>query len=177
VNPGATQRISVSNLVASTPLQIRVTFPDGEVLKSQANADASGRAQVSFLQAGSTLTRHSRTAQVEISAITASGTATTTVHYTIGYGKVDVVVQPRALSRGGTGAVLVHTRAHKSVIVTLHFAGGKMTTLHGVTGTLGWTKLHIKLPLYAHRSQTISVRAVVRLHGKSVQASTTLSVA
>ena len=177
VNPGATQRISVSNLLPSTALQIRVTFPNGGTVVGHANADSAGHAQFSFLQAGSTLTRHSRIAQVEITATTASGTATTTIHYTIGFGKVDVVVQPRALPRGGAGAILVHTLAHKRVVVTLHFAGGGTTTLHGVTGTLGWVKLHLKLPQSAKRGQSVPVRAVVRLHGKSVRASTVLSIA
>jgi hypothetical protein len=176
VNPGATQRISVSNLLPSTALQIRVTFPNGETVVAHANADSAGHAQFSFLQAGSTLTRHSRIAQVEITATTSSGTATTTMHFTVGFGKVDVVVQPRALPPGGAGAILVHTRAHKSVTVTLHFASGKKTTLRGLTGSHGWVKLRFNLPRSAKRGRSVTVRAVVRLHGKSVRASSALSI-
>jgi hypothetical protein len=176
VNPGTTQHISVADIMPSSTVQIRVTFPDGEVMGAHAISDSTGHAQFSFLQPGSKLTRHSRTAQVEVIAMTASGTATTTVHYTIGFGKVDVVVQPRTLARGGQGAIMVHSRSGKQVTVTLRAASGKTTRLVGRTGILGWVKLHFRLPSSLRSGQSVQVRAVVRLSGKTVHASTILAI-
>ncbi len=176
VKPGAAQRISIGNLVPATSIQIRVIFPDGEVMQGHATSDPTGHSQFVFVQADSKLTRRSLTARVEVTATTASGSATMSVQYTIGYGEIDVVAQPRILPAGGKGAILVHTRAHTAVSVTLRATNGKEKRLRGTTGKLGWVKLHFKLLPSAHRTQSVRVLAVVRLHGKKVQASTTLAV-
>jgi hypothetical protein len=177
VKPGAIQHISIGNLAPTTPVQLRVTFPDGEVRQSRVDSDTAGKAQFTFIQSGSMLTRQSRTAVVEITSTTASGSATTTLHYTIGYGRVDVVAHPRTLPVGGSGAILVHTRAHQPVAVTLRPAVGKAAHMHGTTGHLGWVKLSYKIKSSWRRGQRLVVRATVRLHGKNYHATTTIRVA
>jgi hypothetical protein len=177
VKPGAMQHISVQHLTPATTVQLRVSFPNGDVSGSRVTADATGRAQFSFIQSGSMLTRQSRTAVVEVTSTTASGTATTTLHYTIAYGTVDVVAHPRTLSVGGSGAILVHTQPHKGVTVQVKPASGRATNMHGTTGRLGWVKLSYKVKLSWRRGRTVVVHATVRLHGKQYHARTTISVA
>ena len=177
VKPGATQHISIGNLMPATPIRIRVIFPDGEVVQGHTTSDSAGHTQFAFVQAGSKLTRRSRTASVEVTATTATGRTTTTVHYTIGFGTVDVVAQPRTLPPGGKGSILVHTRAHTAVSVTLKVVNGKPMKLRGTSGKRGWVKFSFTLQPSAHRAQSVRVLATVRLHGKSVQAMTTLTVA
>jgi hypothetical protein len=177
VKPGTAQHISIGNLSPSTPVRLRVTFPNGEIMQSQTTADAAGIARFQFVQAGSTLTRHSRKAVVEITSTTASGTATATQTYTIQYGKVDVVANPRTPRAGGTSVVLVHSKAHKAVTVAIKLAGGKATKLHGTTGKLGWLKLSYKVARSVRPGQRLVIRATVQLGGKNVQATTTVTVA
>jgi hypothetical protein len=177
VKPGTVQHISVGNLSPATPVRLRVTFPNGQIVQSQVTADAAGTARFQFVQAGSKVTRHSRKAVVEITSITASGTATATQTYTIQYGKIDVVANPRTLPAGGTGAILVHTKVHKAVTVAIKPAGGRATKLHGTTGKLGWVKLSYRVTPSVRHGQRLVIHATVRLNGKNVQATTTVTVA
>lgn len=177
VKPGGMQHISIGNLVPITPVQVRVTFPDGEVSQMRMDSDAAGKAQFSFIQPGSRLTRYGRAAVVEITSTTASGLATTTLHYTIGYGKVDVVAHPRTLPVGGHGAILVHTRVHQPVTITVGPAGGRAKKMHGTTGRHGWLKLSYKIEPSTHHGRSLVVRATIRLHGKKFHATTTITVA
>lgn len=176
VKPGARQHVSVQNLVPATEVQLRVAYPNGDIMQIQTQADSTGAARFSYAQPSSKLTRTSRTALVAITSTTTSGTATNTLKYTIGYGKIDLVANPRIVRSGGHGAIFVHTKAGQSVTVRFKPAGGKARTKQGNTGVHGWLKVRYSLSAFSHRSHKLLIRATVRLHNHTYRTSTTISV-
>jgi hypothetical protein len=141
---------------------VTVTFPDGKVTARTGVAGPAGRLSITYAQPPGVLMRFSRTASVTISAVTAFGVSVTTSHYTVGFGKIDIVA-PHAAGRNGSLTIYVHSRAHRPISVVFHPASGGSTTMHGSTGPHGWLQLHYRAPTRLRSGATIAIQATVRL--------------
>jgi hypothetical protein len=179
VKPGEKQQISASGFPANASVQFVVTFPNGDLLGQKDSADAAGTAQFAFSQPASKITRESNIATVSVQAqgstlLRELSPASATSRYAIGFGKIDVSVEPREANPGDAVAVYVHTRKHTHIAVTIRTSSLK--TLAGNTGSKGWKRLTYRIPRGLKSGRTLMVRAWVTLHGHLTQAKSPLKV-
>jgi hypothetical protein len=182
VKPGDKQQITASGFAANEGVEFVVTFPNGDLLGQRDTAGVEGTAQFSFTQPGSKITRDSNIAAVSVAPQTAvvgrampsARPGSASAQYAIGFGKIDVSVQPRQVGSGQKVAIFVHTQPHMKVAATIRAPALK--TLRGKTGAQGWCRLTYRVPAGVKSGETLVVRAWVTLAGHLTQAKTPLKV-
>ncbi|HEX6506986.1 MAG TPA: hypothetical protein VF221_05070 [Chloroflexota bacterium] len=175
VLPGTRQSIEVQRVSPKSRVQVRVKFPSGTTLRLSGAADSAGRATITFVQPHNAIARFNQEATVEITATTATGTATQSERYAIALGKIDLVEQPRKQHPGQRVTIYVHTHAHKVVTVIVQKGGGKSVIFRGTTGDRGWMKLVYTLARSIRPGQHLAIRAQARLQGKIARTSATIT--
>jgi hypothetical protein len=145
---------------------VRLTFPDGDVVNSTAAAGSDGVAHISSPLKSSRITRHSRTVTVSVSALgtTASGS------FTIGFGKIDVSIEPRIVSRGATTVIWVHSARVQKVKIKVTPKLTKADVKTATTGKNGWAKVYYVVSKARALTTTLTVHA--RTVGGNVAGST-----
>jgi hypothetical protein len=177
VQPGATQLLTVQTS-PSTPISVRVTFPNGDRLSGQTLSDGAGRSQYSFLQKASEITHTSRIARVVVTAGSTGDTSRTTATYRIGFGSVDVSAEPRAQSPGKSVRLWVHAAPHSEVLLSLDKANATLVRFRGRTGPKGW--MHhgylIRSGSKFTSGEAINVTAAVRSGTRTTRTHTTFRI-
>jgi hypothetical protein len=172
VKPGNEQSFDVHS-AAMAPVQIRVDFPNGTVLLQSATSNSQGLTHVAFKQPASKITRQSRMAAVTVSG---AGLTPATANYKIGFGLIDVSVQPSSVARGKSFTVWVHAAARSAVRVELRplRSGSDTATTH--TGPQGWAHVHCRLEKTRKPGASLLVLATLTGARKNASTSTRLTV-
>jgi len=174
VAPESMQRV-VAHYAANTPVHFRVVFPNGDVRQTQRSTDASGNASFVFRQHASKISRESRMASVQVS--TSDGAvAPVTLQYRIGWGPIDLAVEPRAQHPGHTVVIWVHSRTGTTIALRIQVHGRKTIRYDLVTSKGGWVDFVHKIDGHAKRPDTVYVRADARLNRKDRHTTTTYQV-
>lgn len=167
VKPGQMQTIQIMTLPGATA-SATVQFPNGDKKTTSGPADAAGKVTWAYTQPGSTIKHNNHTASVSVQVSQATGSPVSgTGSYTIGYGKVDVSVEPRTPKRGHGTNVWLHSSKNTAAAYDLALKGGLHLKASGKTGSNGWTKFPVLIPSNAGKgSATAHGYAVVK--GKTV---------
>jgi hypothetical protein len=177
VAPGTKQVLTITSAPGTT-LRIHIVFPNGDTRSATTATDSSGHARFVYLQHSNKVSRGRVFATITINATKNGVASTLSKRYRISWSKIDLDVQPRTQAVGQAVDIWVHTSAHTSVTLGLHFPTGKVRHLHGVTGAAGWTRFVYGVDgrFLKARNRTIMVRATVHLHGKIYRNQTRFSV-
>ena len=132
VKPGSKQSVKVTYL-PHTRVHFVVSYPNGDTQTHNATTGSNGAATYSYTQGASKITHSNRTATITVSA----GSAQSATQYTIGFGRIDVSVEPRTGSRSSNVSIWVHTSKNTSVDLTVKYKNGTKTT-GTKTGSSGW---------------------------------------
>jgi len=174
VAPESMQHV-LAHYAANTPLHFRVVFPNGDVRQTQKLTDGTGSAVFAFKQHASKISRESSMATVQVSTPDGTGVPVT-LHYRIGWGPIDLAVEPRVQRPGHTVVIWVHSRAGTAIMVTIQVHGKKTAHLDAITAKDGWADLVRKIGIHARRRDTVYVRADVQLNHTDRHTSTTYQV-
>lgn len=174
VAPESMQHV-LAHYAANSPLHFRVVFPNGDVRQTQKSTDATGSAIFVFKQHASKISRESSMATVQVSTPDGAGVPIT-LHYRIGWGPIDLAVEPRVQRPGHTVVIWVHSRVGAAIAVTIQDQGKKTAHLDAITAKDGWADLVRKIGIHARPRDTVYVRADVRLNHKDRHTSTTYRV-
>lgn len=174
VAPNSMQHV-LAHYAPNTPLHFRVVFPNGDVRQTQKLSDATGSAIFVFKQHASKISRESNIAAVQVSTPAGAGVPVT-LHYRIGWGPIDLAVEPRVQRPGHTVVIWVHSRAGAAITVTIQVHGKKTVHLDAITAKDGWADLLRNIGIHARPRDTVYVRADVRLNHKDRHTSSTYRV-
>jgi hypothetical protein len=142
---------------------VHVTYPDGEALDSTVPVGTDGLAHVSFHLPDSRITRESRRASVTIH----EGTQTTTAEFTIGYGPLDLSVEPRVVSRGATTVIWVHAKRNRTVKLAVTPRLSKSDSRVVKIGKSGWAKVYYVVSKARTSTSVLKVHAHITAGGGS----------
>jgi hypothetical protein len=178
VAPGTQQTVQIISS-PETVVHVRVSFSTGDGRIVTTATDSTGHAKVSFLQHSSRVTVGHVFGMVTVDAAT-PGRAMTTVTelYRILWAPIDVAVEPRTQAVGGHITFWVHSRAHMSVDVAIHFPSGTVLHLQAVTAANGWAHVPYTIGHYLKKpnNHVARVFASAEIGDKVVGSRTTFTI-
>lgn len=177
VKPGRRQSVTVVNAMPGSADSLSVQFPNGDRLQMSGSVDASGAATISFTQAASKITRRDQTADLKVMGMGVSGPFVLHAAYHIGFGAIDVSVQPRILSAGHVMTAWIHAGRYANVAVLIKLPHARIVRLHGRTGAQGWLVVTDRLPRTLHHGDRVVVRADSRAGSIQWHSATTVRIA
>jgi hypothetical protein len=166
VKPGEQQVITV-HASPDRKVLLNLVFPTANTISDSRYPDSSGTATFSITQPANTITRHSRTAavDVELQGPASGQVQALSSHYTIGYGKIDISSTQIPANRKGTVRIWVHTHAHSTVTGKILAPGATAKRFTVKTGKKGWASYKYHLSRLLTAGQTVTVHSSVKVKG------------
>lgn len=176
VSPGQAQKVDIKG-TAGAVVKIRVTYPNGDRQNATKTIGANGTFTYNFHQKASKIT-HTRSMATVTGQI---GSGTTVVkastRYKIGYGPIDISVEPRSVKAGSTANIYIHQKPAVRVLASIQFPNGRVDQKTGRPGPKGWAHIKYRVPKGVVRAGT-TVKVVGRLYrgNPKVTTSSTLTI-
>ncbi len=161
VKPGQSQVVSV-HATPNTVVHIRVTYPNGDHQSAPKTTDAAGAATYSFTQGASKITHTHSSATIKVTVGSGAGATSTQTTYKIGFGKIDLSLEPRTVARGSAGNIYIHQNPGTRVVASILYPSGRVVQRFGRPGAHGWAHIKYVVPASAVRAgQKVTVLAKV----------------
>jgi hypothetical protein len=171
VSPGTQQAFDIHG-PANVPVQVQVDFPDGQSLIRSAIIGSDGAAAVHFMQPASRITHENRAATVFV----AVGDRVVRASYTIGYGPIDVSVEPRIVTRGATALIWTHARPRTHVRLSIAPNATPADRKLLRAGKHGWAKWYYRVQKSRTPDSVLKIHAQITSGSHHPKTSTTLTV-
>jgi outer membrane protein assembly factor BamB len=176
VNAGQKQTIQITS-AANTQVKLRVEYPNGDHQSKSVTTNGSGSATYQYTQAASKITHRNFTATVIARVGSGATQNTVTKTYTIGFGKIDVSVEPRSQSIGKQIDIFIHAKAGTKVAAYILPPHGKLITKTGHTGAKGFASIKFTLPKGLVSGHNVKVQVLAKFRNNpNVATKTTFTV-
>jgi outer membrane protein assembly factor BamB len=175
----AAGKTQVVNFVTTAGVQIsvRVNYPNGDHQSKKVKANARGHATYSYTQGASKIKHKSSIATIIATVGTGATLTTKQVTYTIGFGKLDISVDPRTVAAKKVVNIYIHSKVGKRVAAYLLFPSGRFVTLPGTAGSKGWAHIKYTVPTKATKGSKHKVTVQARpFNNPKISTKTTFTI-
>jgi outer membrane protein assembly factor BamB len=143
-------------------IHIRVDYPNGDHQSHSVTTNSSGKATYSYKQGASKIKHNKFTATITATAGSGAAQTTQKATYTIGYGRLDVSLEPRSVAPKKVVNIYIHSTVGKKVAAFLLFPNGRFVTIPGTAGPKGWAHIKYKVPTGMTRGSNHKVKVIAR---------------